>query len=139
MSDFDTDFVVVGSGFGGSVAALRLSEKGYRVLVLERGPRWAPGDFPKSNWNLKKSLWLPFAKCFGILRLSLLSDVFVLSGSGVGGGSLVYANTLYVPPDAFFRSSGTLIGAGTYTLLALLLRLEEMRMIPDLFLRRRIA
>ena len=105
MSDFDTDFVVVGSGFGGSVAALRLSEKGYRVLVLERGPRWAPGDFPKSNWDLKKSLWLPFAKCFGILRLSLLSDVFVLSGSGVGGGSLVYANTLYVPPDAFFRSS----------------------------------
>lgn len=96
--------MVVGSGFGGSVAALRLSERGYSVKVLERGPRWEPSDFPKSNWDLKKSLWMPSAGCFGILRLSLLSDVFVLSGAGVGGGSLVYANTLYVPPDAFFRS-----------------------------------
>jgi cholesterol oxidase len=86
------------------VAALRLSERGYSVKVLERGPRWEPSDFPKSNWDLKKSLWMPSAGCFGILRLSLLSDVFVLSGAGVGGGSLVYANTLYVPPDAFFRS-----------------------------------
>lgn len=104
MDSFDADFVVVGSGFGGSVAALRLSERGYSVKVLERGPRWEPSDFPKSNWDLKKSLWMPSAGCFGILRLSLLSDVFVLSGAGVGGGSLVYANTLYVPPDAFFRS-----------------------------------
>jgi cholesterol oxidase len=104
MSEFDVDVVVVGSGFGGSVSALRLAEKGYRVKVLERGPRWSASDFPKTNWNLRKSLWIPAAKCFGILRLSLFSDVFVLSGAGVGGGSLVYANTLYVPPDDFFRS-----------------------------------
>ncbi|MBP9862370.1 MAG: GMC family oxidoreductase, partial [Kofleriaceae bacterium] len=92
MADgFDYDFVIVGSGFGGSVAALRLAEKGYSVCVLERGRRWAPADFPRTNWNLGKALWMPAAKCFGILRLSFLSDVFVLSGSGVGGGSLVYA------------------------------------------------
>jgi cholesterol oxidase len=101
---FDVDVLVVGSGFGGSVAALRLSEKGYRVAVLERGPRWQPRDFPKTNWNVRKALWMPALGCYGILRLSFLSDVFVLSGSGVGGGSLVYANTLYVPPDAFFAA-----------------------------------
>lgn len=101
---FDVDFLVVGSGFGGSVSALRLAEKGYSVHVLERGARFAPKDFPKTNWNLQKSLWIPAAKCFGILRLSFLSDVFVLSGAGVGGGSLVYANTLYIPPDAFFEA-----------------------------------
>jgi cholesterol oxidase len=105
MSDsFDVDFLVVGSGFGGSVSALRLVEKGYTVRVLERGARFAPEDFPKTNWDMRKSLWLPLAKCFGILRLSLFSDVFILSGAGVGGGSLVYANTLYVPPDAFFAA-----------------------------------
>jgi cholesterol oxidase len=97
-SDPDVDVVVIGSGFGGSVAALRLAEKGYTVTVLERGKRWRPADFPRTNWNARKSLWLPAARCFGILRLSFLSDVFVLSASGVGGGSLVYANTLYVPP-----------------------------------------
>lgn len=101
---FDYDFLVIGSGFGGSVAALRLAEKGYRVGVLERGRRYRTEDFPKTNWNIRKSLWLPAAKCFGILRLSVFSDVFVLSASGVGGGSLVYANTLYVPPDTFFRA-----------------------------------
>ncbi|MBK7072579.1 MAG: GMC family oxidoreductase [Myxococcales bacterium] len=101
---FDFDYVIVGSGFGGSVAALRLVEKGYSVCVLERGRRWAASDYPKTNWNLRKALWMPAAKCFGILRLSFLSDVFVLSGAGVGGGSLVYANTLYVPPDAFFAA-----------------------------------
>ncbi|MBK9029920.1 MAG: GMC family oxidoreductase [Myxococcales bacterium] len=101
---FDYDFVIVGSGFGGSVAALRLVEKGYSVCVLERGRRWAARDFPKTNWNLRKALWMPAAKCFGILRMSFLSDVFVLSGAGVGGGSLVYANTLYVPPDRFFAA-----------------------------------
>ena len=98
----EVDVVVIGSGFGGSVSALRLAEKGYSVVVLERGKRWRAEDFPRTNWNARKSLWLPAAKCFGILRLSFLSDVFVLSGSGVGGGSLVYANTLYVPPAAFF-------------------------------------
>ena len=98
------DYVIVGSGFGGSVSALRLVEKGYSVVVLERGRRYRAADYPKTNWNVRKSLWMPRAKCFGILRLSFLSDVFILSGSGVGGGSLVYANTLYVPPDAFFAS-----------------------------------
>lgn len=108
MSDsapsFDVDAVVIGSGFGGSVSALRLREKGYSVVVLERGKRYLARDFPATNWDLRKSLWIPLAKCFGILRLSLFSDVFVLSGAGVGGGSLVYANTLYVPPRTFFRS-----------------------------------
>ncbi len=102
--DEAVDVVVIGSGFGGSVSALRLVEKGYSVRVLERGRRYAARDFPRTNWNVRRSLWLPLAKCFGILRLSFLSDVFVLSGAGVGGGSLVYANTLYVPPDAFFRA-----------------------------------
>lgn len=105
VSDFDRDVIVIGSGFGGSVSAMRLSEKGYRVTVLERGPRWQARDFPKTNWNLPKAIWLPAVKFFGILRLSFLSDVFVLSGAGVGGGSLVYANTLYVPPDAFFNAA----------------------------------
>ena len=99
---FDVDVCVIGSGFGGSVSALRLAEKGYSVCVLERGRRWDAADFPRTNWNVRKALWMPAAKCFGILRLSFLSDVFILSGSGVGGGSLVYANTLYVPPDACF-------------------------------------
>jgi cholesterol oxidase len=98
------DYVIVGSGFGGSVSALRLVEKGYSVVVLERGRRYNASDYPKTNWNLRKSLWMPRAKCYGILRLSFLSDVFILSGAGVGGGSLVYANTLYVPPDPFFAS-----------------------------------
>ncbi|HUQ03418.1 MAG TPA: GMC family oxidoreductase [Kofleriaceae bacterium] len=98
------DYVIVGSGFGGSVSALRLVEKGYSVVVLERGRRYNAADYPRTNWNVRKSLWIPRAKCFGTLRLSFLSDVFILSGSGVGGGSLVYANTLYVPPDPFFES-----------------------------------
>ena len=103
-SGFDVDFLVVGSGFGGSVSALRLAEKGYSVQVLERGQRFSSSDFPMTNWDVRKSLWIPLARCFGILRLTFLSDVFILSGSGVGGGSLVYANTLYVPPDAFFQA-----------------------------------
>jgi cholesterol oxidase len=102
----DPDVVVIGSGFGGSVSALRLVEKGYTVTVLERGKRWRSEDFPRTNWNARKSLWLPAARCFGILRLSFLSDVFVLSASGVGGGSLVYANTLYVPPPEVLARLG---------------------------------
>jgi cholesterol oxidase len=102
MPDFDFDFAIVGSGFGGSVSALRLSEKGYAVAVLEMGKRWRTEDFPKTNWNLRKSMWRPNQGLYGILQLTVLSDVFILHGCGVGGGSLVYANTLLVPPDPAF-------------------------------------
>lgn len=98
------DFVVIGSGFGGSVSALRLSEKGYRVLVLERGKRFGPNDFPKKNWNIFKYLWLPGLRCFGIMGITLFKDMLVLNGSGVGGGSLVYANTLIQPGRQFFEA-----------------------------------
>jgi len=101
---FDCDYVVIGSGFGGSVAALRLSEKGYKVLVLEKGMRLAAADFPKSNWDVKRWLWLPSLGCFGLFKLTFFRHVGVLSGVGVGGGSLVYANTLPVPKKAFFTS-----------------------------------
>jgi cholesterol oxidase len=97
------DFIVVGSGFGGSVSALRLAEKGYRVLVVEAGKRFRPQDFPKTNWSVRKFLWMPALFCYGIQRLTLLRDVLVLSGAGVGGGSLVYANTLLIPPDEVFK------------------------------------
>ncbi len=104
--DYDADFVIVGSGFGGSVSALRLAEKGYRVIVLEAGKRWRTEDFPRTNWNLRKFLWLPSLFCYGIQRLTLLRDVLVLSGAGVGGGSLVYANTLLEPgEEAFHRGT----------------------------------
>jgi cholesterol oxidase len=97
------DFVIVGSGFGGSVAAMRLSEKGYRVLVLERGKRYRAQDFPQTNWNIFKFLWLPAARCFGIMGLNFLDDILILNGSGVGGGSLVYASTHLEPSDRFYE------------------------------------
>jgi cholesterol oxidase len=97
------DYLIVGSGFGGSVAALRLAEKGYRVAVIESGKRWQPQDFPKTNWKFWKYLWAPALFCYGIQRMHLLNDVLILGGSGVGGGSLVYANTLFTPPDPFFN------------------------------------
>ncbi len=97
------DFVVVGSGFGGSVSALRLSEKGYRVAVLEKGKRYRTEDFPKTNWNLRKYMWMPRLGLYGIQMLTLLRHVLILHGGGVGGGSLVYANQLLVPPDEVFR------------------------------------
>ncbi len=98
------DFLIVGSGFGGSVSALRLVEKGYRVLVLEKGRRFAPDDFPKTNWNLKRWLWLPSVGFRGLFKMTFLKHVTALSGVGVGGGSLVYANTLPVPGDDFFAA-----------------------------------
>ncbi len=101
--DFDHDWIVVGSGFGGSVSALRLSEKGYSVLVLEQGRRWRAADFPRTNWDLRRWLWLPLLGLRGIQRLTFLPHVSILSGVGVGGGSLVYANTLPVPGPEFFR------------------------------------
>lgn len=99
------DYIVIGSGFGGSVASLRLVEKGYKVLTIEQGKRFSPDDFPKSNWNLPKYLWLPALRFFGFQRISFFSTASILSGTGVGGGSLVYANTLYIPPDEFFNNS----------------------------------
>ena len=101
----DFDFVIIGSGFGGSVSALRLAEKGYSVCVIERGKRFRDEDFPKTNWNVRKFLWMPLLKCFGIQNMSLFQNVLILSGTGVGGGSLVYANTLLEPSDAFYTAA----------------------------------
>ena len=99
------DYIIIGSGFGGSVSALRLGEKGYRVLVLERGKRYTANDFPQTNWNLRKSLWIPQLGLYGIWNLTLLKHVFVLHGTGVGGGSLNYCNQLLVPPDDVFAKA----------------------------------
>ncbi|MEU9240106.1 GMC family oxidoreductase [Streptomyces sp. NPDC048385] len=100
--DYDYDVIVVGSGFGGSVTALRLTEKGYRVGVLEAGRRFTRETLPKNSWDIKNYLWAPKLGCYGIQRIHLLGNVMVLAGAGVGGGSLNYANTLYIPPKPFF-------------------------------------
>ncbi|MBS9371207.1 GMC oxidoreductase [Rhodococcus sp. B50] len=99
----DYDVLIVGSGFGGSVTALRLIEKGYKVGVLEAGRRYADADFAKTSWDLRRFLWAPKLGCFGIQRVHLLRDCLILAGAGVGGGSLNYANTLYKPPTQFFE------------------------------------
>ncbi|MDH5379994.1 MAG: GMC family oxidoreductase N-terminal domain-containing protein, partial [Cyclobacteriaceae bacterium] len=98
------DYIIIGSGFGGSVSALRLAEKGYKVLVIEKGKWYKALDFPKSNWNLKKWLWMPAIRFFGIMKISFFRHIVILSGSGVGGGSLVYANTLPIPKTPFYKT-----------------------------------
>lgn len=98
------DYIVIGSGFGGSVSAMRLAEKGYSVLVIEKGKRWQANDFPRTNWNIRKYLWLPLLKCFGFQKLTFFKEVFIISGVGVGGGSLVYANTHMMPKESFYSN-----------------------------------
>lgn len=105
----DYDYIVVGSGFGGSVSALRLTEKGYRVLVVEQGCRWTPENLPKTTWNLRRWLWMPFAGLRGFFSLKIFRHVVVLHGNAVGGGSITYANTLLVPPERIWQQ-GTWAG-----------------------------
>ena len=100
---FDYDVLVIGSGFGGSVTALRLTEKGYRVGVIEAGDRFDESSYPKTSWDVKKFLFMPDAGCYGIQRIDMVRDCMIVAGAGVGGGSLVYANTLYEPLEAFYR------------------------------------
>jgi cholesterol oxidase len=103
-TDQQYDYIVIGSGFGGAVSALRLSEKGYKVLVLEKGRWFTANDFAKTNWNLKRWLWIPLIKFYGIFKITFYRHIGVLSGVGVGGGSLVYANTLPIPKKDFFKA-----------------------------------
>ena len=98
------DFVVIGSGFGGSVSAMRLAEKGYKTAVLERGKRYNADDFPKTNWDIPKYIWAPAARCFGITGINLMDDIWILNGSGVGGGSLIYASTHIKPKRPFYQA-----------------------------------
>ncbi|MFR9757035.1 GMC oxidoreductase [Streptomyces sp. TR06-5] len=105
MHAYDYDVIVVGSGFGGSVSALRLTEKGYSVGVLEAGRRFTRETLPKNSWDVRNYLWAPALGLYGIQRIHLMDNVMILAGAGVGGGSLNYANTLYVPPPAFFQDS----------------------------------
>lgn len=98
------DYIIIGSGFGGSVSALRLSEKKYKVLVIEKGKWFQSEDFPKTNWNLRKWLWMPYLGFYGIMKISAFHHILALSGTGVGGGSLVYANTLPIPKKNFYTT-----------------------------------
>lgn len=104
MSEKIYDYVIIGSGFGGSVSAMRLTEKGYSVLVLEKGKRFNDTDFAKSNWQYWKYVWMPAIRAYGILQISILKGVMVLHGAGVGGGSLGYANVLEIPADETFAT-----------------------------------
>jgi len=141
------DFVIIGSGFGGSVSAMRLTEKGYQVLVLERGKRFGDNDFARRSWNIFKYLWIPALRCFGVLQISPFRDVFVLHGSGVGGGSLGYANVLMGPTDALFDNPAWRSLADWKTILAphyatarfMLGAVENPRLFPSDGLVREIA
>jgi len=98
------DYAVIGSGFGGAVSAMRLGEKGYRVLVLERGKRYEDEDLPRTNWNIWKFLWFPPLRCYGIMQVSLIRGLMALRWAGVGGGSMAYANVLEVPNGSLFEA-----------------------------------
>ena len=98
------DFIIIGSGFGGSISAMRLAEKGYDVLLIERGRRFSDKEFSRSDWNFRRHLWFPALGCFGIWQNTLLNGIMILHGSGVGGGSLVYANVLMEPDDKLFAA-----------------------------------
>ncbi|MCW2846506.1 MAG: choD, partial [Marmoricola sp.] len=102
-STYDYDVVIVGSGFGGSVSALRLVEKGYKVAVIEAGARFADEDYAKTSMELKRFLFRPELGMYGIQRIEAVRDSLIMAGAGVGGGSLVYANTLYEPLDPFYK------------------------------------
>jgi cholesterol oxidase len=104
VADHEYDYVIIGSGFGGSVSALRLVERGYDVLLLEKGSELTADDFPKTNWNLRKWMWMPSLGFRGLFQMRFFRHVTVLAGAGVGGGSLVYANTLPIPKSGFFQS-----------------------------------
>jgi cholesterol oxidase len=108
-TDFDFDFIVIGSGFGGSVSALRLVEKGYRVAVMEMGRRWRPEDFPKTNWSIWRWIWRPGAALRGFFNIHMFRHMWILHGCAVGGGSVTYANTLLVPPDKVWEQ-GSWVG-----------------------------
>lgn len=112
------DYVIIGSGFGGAVSAMRLGEKGYRVLVLERGRRYEDGDLPRTNWNIWKFLWLPPLRCYGLMQISLIRGLMALRWAAVGGGSLGYANVLEVPSDRLFEVAAWKNLADWKTLLA---------------------
>lgn len=99
MSQHDFDYIVIGSGFGGSVSAHRLTEKGYTVAVMEMGKRWRAEDFPETNWNVRRYYWRPGLKLFGFYNMRPFRHVMIVCGNAVGGGSITYANTLLVPPE----------------------------------------
>jgi cholesterol oxidase len=103
MAQHDFDFLVIGSGFGGSVSACRLAEKGYRVGVVEMGKRWTAEDFPKTTWRLGRWMWRPGLKLFGFYNMRPFRHVMILCGNAVGGGSITYANTLLSPPDRVWQ------------------------------------
>lgn len=108
-TSFDFDYIIIGSGFGGSVSACRLTEKGYSVGVMEMGRRWKAEDFPKTSWDARRYMWKPALKMFGFYNMRMFRHVMVLSGNAVGGGSITYANALLIPPGKVWEE-GTWAG-----------------------------